>query len=66
MTVMAAYDFDPKQIQSVLDAAAQHAKSANIASVSAETDVSNGGALVLAAGVSASRSTTDRSASICR
>ncbi len=47
---MAAYDFDPKQIQSALDAAAQHAKSANIASVSAETDVFNGGALVLAGG----------------
>jgi hypothetical protein len=50
MTVMAAYDFDPKQIQSALDAAAHHAKAANLTLVGPKTDVSNGGALVLAGG----------------
>ncbi len=47
---MAAYDFDQKQIQSALDAAAHHAKAANLTSVGPTTDVSGGGALVLAGG----------------
>ncbi len=47
---MAAYDFDAKHIQSAVDAAAHHAKTANLPSITTTTDVSQGGALVLAGG----------------
>ncbi len=47
---MTAYDFDQKQIQSVLDAASEHAKEANLTGLSPTTDVSGGGAMMFAGG----------------
>jgi hypothetical protein len=47
---MKAYDFDPKHIQSALDAASLHAKSLNLSPLNATTDVSSGGAMVFAGG----------------